>query len=170
MQLCNGDDLGLSQPSISRVISETLDALSTNDMLRRFVKFPREIRDIQRKQTEFMQIANMPGVVGVIDGTHIRIVAPKEFEAEYVNRKNFHSINVQLVFDAKYKIINIFANWPGSTHDARILQQSGLKTLFDRNILPPGCHLLGDSGYPGKRWLLTPYLQPQSNAQIVYNR
>lgn len=74
MQLCNGDDLGLSQPGISRVISETLDALSTNDMLRRFVKFPREIRDIQRKQREFMQIANMPGVVGAIDGTHIRIV------------------------------------------------------------------------------------------------
>ncbi|KAK3896277.1 hypothetical protein Pcinc_000021 [Petrolisthes cinctipes] len=29
---------------------------------------------------EFVQIAEFPGVIGVIDGTHIRITAPKEFE------------------------------------------------------------------------------------------
>ena len=70
MQLCNGDDFGLSQPSISRVISQTLDALSSSDILRQFVSFPVEAREIQTLQSQFMQIARFPGIVGTIDGTH----------------------------------------------------------------------------------------------------
>ena len=38
----------------------------------------------------------MPGVFGCIDGTHIRISRPHEWEASYVNRKGYHSINVQV--------------------------------------------------------------------------
>lgn len=170
MQLCNGDDLGLSQQATSKVISQTLDALVTPAFISRFIKFPTRQGEVQQNQADFMQIAGFPGVVGVIDGTHIRIVAPREYEAEFVNRKRFHSINTQLVFDAKYRIIDVVAKWPGSTHDSRIWNESGLKTMFERNSVPGGCHLLGDSGYPCQRWLLTPYMQPRTEAQEAYNR
>lgn len=45
---------------------------------------------------------NFPGIVGIIDCTHIGIFPPKTDdpvhpEYIYVNRKNYHSINVQLV-------------------------------------------------------------------------
>ncbi|KAK3873579.1 hypothetical protein Pcinc_021422 [Petrolisthes cinctipes] len=171
MQLCNSDDLGPSQQTVSRVITETLDALSSRPILAQFIKFPITPQETQRKKMEFVQVAGFPGVIGVIDGTHIRITAPKEFEAEYVNRKRYHSINTQIVFDAKYKIIDIVANWPGSVHDARILNESGLnRFVFGRGMLPDGCHLLGDSGYPSKKWLLTPYLRPRPGLQSNYNR
>ncbi|KAK3868984.1 hypothetical protein Pcinc_025667 [Petrolisthes cinctipes] len=170
MQQCSGDDLGLSQPSISRVIKQTVEALASPAITTRIIKFPRARIDIQRTQNEFMQIANFPGVVGIVDGTHIRIVAPTEYEEEYVNRKHYHSINTQIVFDANYKILDVVANWPGSTHDARILRHSGLLRLFETNMVPAGCHLLGDSAYPCKRWLLTPYLRPLAGAQEAYNR
>ncbi|KAK3876809.1 hypothetical protein Pcinc_018427 [Petrolisthes cinctipes] len=172
MQLCNSDDFGLSQPAISRAISQALDALTAWDILRRFVHFPVNPQEIQRMKVEFSRVGGFPGVVGVIDGTHIKIVAPKDHEEVYVNRKNFHSINVQVLFDAKYQPRDIVARWPGSTHDARILRESGLWQAFENHQLPipAGSYLLGDSGYPCKRWLLTPYLRPQGEYQEAYNR
>ncbi len=41
----------------------------------------------------------------------------------YINRKNKHSINIQLICNANYKIINAVAQWPGSTHDSRIIRE-----------------------------------------------
>uniref|UniRef100_A0A3P9B6H7 Putative nuclease HARBI1 n=1 Tax=Maylandia zebra TaxID=106582 RepID=A0A3P9B6H7_9CICH len=111
-----------------------------------------------------------PGVVGVIDGTHVRIIAPSEDEAVFVNRRNFHSINVQIVFNAACKILDIVAKWPGSTHDARMLSESSIRQLFERRYVPANYHLLVDSGYPCKPWLLTPYLQPRQGPQLNYNR
>ncbi|XP_050710099.1 putative nuclease HARBI1 isoform X2 [Eriocheir sinensis] len=37
-------------------------------------------------------------------------------------------------------------------------------------MVPAGCHLLGDSAYPSKKWLLTPYVRPQPGPQSAYNR
>uniref|UniRef100_A0A3P9BSJ7 Putative nuclease HARBI1 n=1 Tax=Maylandia zebra TaxID=106582 RepID=A0A3P9BSJ7_9CICH len=111
-----------------------------------------------------------PGVVGVIDGTHVRIIAPSEDEAVFVNGRNFHSINVQIVVNAACKILDMVAKWPGCTHDARMLSESGIRQLFERRYVPANCHLLGDSGYPCKPWLLTPYLQPCQGPQLNYNR
>ncbi len=170
MQMCNGDDLGPSQSTISCVINDTLNALTSPSIVQQFVQFPVNVRDIQRKQAAFMNIAGFPGVIGVIDGTHVRITAPHDNEAEYVNRKHFHSINTQIVFDADHYILDVIAKWPGSTHDARMLNESGLKVLFERNYMPTSCHLLGDSGYPCKRWLLTPFLRPLPGPQTDYNR
>ncbi|KAK0144096.1 hypothetical protein N1851_017547 [Merluccius polli] len=47
--------------------------------------------------------------------------------------------------------------------------ESGLRQLFERHRVPVGCHLLGDSGYPCKTWVWTPYLNPQPGAQLKYN-
>ena len=35
-------------------------------------------------------------MIECIDGTQVPINAPKENEGDYVNRKSFHSINVQV--------------------------------------------------------------------------
>ena len=62
-----------------------------------------------------MAIAGMPGVVGAIDGTHIKIIAASKDEDVFVNRKKVHSINTQIAFDATFNIIDVVAKWPGST-------------------------------------------------------
>ena len=95
-----------------------------------------------------MEIAGIPGVIGAIDGTHIKIIAPSQDEDIFVNRKKPYSINTQIVFDARYNILDIVAKWPRSTHDSRILMESGLMQLFEQHHVPAGCHLLGDSGAP----------------------
>ena len=47
----------------------------------------------------FFKIAGFPSVIAAIDGTHIRIIAPHEHEEQYVNRKHYHSVNVQATCD-----------------------------------------------------------------------
>ncbi|XP_045122948.1 putative nuclease HARBI1 [Portunus trituberculatus] len=76
MQQCSADDLGTSQQTISRVIIDTLEALSDNAILSQFIRFPVTQLETQRRKEEFLQIAGFPEVIGAIDGTHVRIVAP----------------------------------------------------------------------------------------------
>lgn len=116
-----------------------------------------------------MKITNVPGLMGVIDGTHIRIVVPRESEQEYINRKNFHSINIQLFLDSQYRILDALTQWPGSVHDSRIFNECGLKEDFEMSITPGGCHLIADNGCPCQLRLLTPILQPRDAAQEAYN-
>ena len=55
--------------------------------------FREGMRDIV---SDFNELAGMPCTIGAIDGTHVRITAPKDEEWTYVNRKGEHSINVQV--------------------------------------------------------------------------
>jgi len=38
-----------------------------------------------------------PRVIGIIDGTHIKIEAPKENYESYINRKGYHFIQLQVI-------------------------------------------------------------------------
>ena len=87
MQLCNGDDMGVSQSSVSRAIARTLESLSSDRMVQRFIKFPLQANQIRDNQDKFFLI-----IVGAIDGTHFQIIAPNVNVNEFVNRHHFHSI------------------------------------------------------------------------------
>ena len=97
-----------------------------------------------------------PGVVGLIDGTHISIRAPVEEPDAYINRKKFHSINVQVICDENMVFTDVVAGWPGSVHDSRVLRNSAVSNTA-ANKFPGNTHLLGDGGYPLQTWLITPY-------------
>lgn len=85
----------------------------------------------------------------------------------YVNCKGYHFINIQIACNANYNIFNLVARWPGSTHDARILQESGLHQDFKAGRIN-GLRL-GNSGYPLKRWLITPIITPRTDQERRYN-
>ena len=108
----------------------------------------------------FERMKGFPGVVGAIDGTHIPIKAPKENPNDYINRKFFHSIQLQAVFDADLLCTDAFCGFPGRIHDARAFRNS---PLFEDarsgpdELFPGNTHILGDSAYPLQKWLLTPF-------------
>lgn len=111
--------------------------------------------EIQKVVDAFHRKANFPGVIGAIDGTHIRIRAPKEYKEVYVNRKGFHSIVLQAVCREDLRFIHVEAGWAGSTHDARVLKTSD---LWNNGLAWCGDgHLIGDAAYPVRKWLLAPY-------------
>jgi hypothetical protein len=43
----------------------------------------------------FFKVAGFPGIVGVVDGTHVQIIAPSVDENEFIKRHHYHSINAQ---------------------------------------------------------------------------
>lgn len=164
-QLLDGDSLGYSQPTISRVITAVSTALCRR--VDDYIKIPTAgyASDCKRN---FYDIANFPGVIGCIDGTHVAIQEPSENPEQYRNRKGYTSINVQVACDPRYKFINIVAKWPGSTHDSFMLRQSNLWDYFQENR-HDGL-ILGDSAYPCKYWLMTPYSHPDTPIKANFNK
>lgn len=78
----------------------------------------------------------MPGVLSIVDGTHVTVSAlPNAIEHAYMNRKGFHSINVQIACDSKMLITNINARFPGSTHDSYIFLGSQLFNFLNQLYL-----------------------------------
>ena len=165
-QLILGDAFGISQASACRCVWETIELLNT--FAARFIRFPTSEEDRNSTMQGFYEYAGFPGVVGIIDCTHIKIEAPSENEDAYVNRRGSHSINVQCVTDDKYKFISVSAKWPGGKHDMGILTESAVYTAFENGQLHG--RLLGDSGYALLNWLLVPFREILTEAQRRYQQ
>ena len=72
------DTFGVDKSTVSRAITDVSRALIAKQ--HRFIKWP---------------LTNDECVIGCVDGTHVWLQAPSKHESNYVNRKGFHSINVQ---------------------------------------------------------------------------
>lgn len=82
-QLLAADTAGVSQSTASRSLSDITDWFVAHSTV--FIQWhtPEEEKAMQIRVFNKFQI---PGVVGCIDGSHVRIMAPKENEDAYVNR------------------------------------------------------------------------------------
>ncbi|XP_013381198.1 putative nuclease HARBI1 [Lingula anatina] len=164
-----GDTVGPSKSTVSRVVRKVALALCEHQA--DFIKFPVTPQaSAGMSDGFFLRIAGFPGCICCIDCTHVRIQAPSENEPAFVNRKNFHNINVQAVCDHKGKFTNIVAKWLGSVHDSHVFNTSSLGRELARHNTSELGTLLGDSGYACKPYLLTPYLNPTTRAQERFNR
>jgi len=108
----------------------------------------------------FEEKRGFPGVMGAIDGTHIPIKAPKHNHEQYINRKGFFSIQLQVICDPDLLITDVFCGYPGSVHDTCVFRNSPICCEVEvnpDNYFPGNSHILGDAAYPLKRWLLTPF-------------
>lgn len=129
---------GPSPLIVSRPIHATTKALTAPNIQRQFIHFPIDHHTVRRNQATIMRTTGFSGLVGAIDCTHARIIAANINEETYVNRKRYHRINVQLVVDANYKILDLVA-----THDIGVLSKRALTALFGQNYVPLGVELCG---------------------------
>ena len=80
---------------------------------------------------------------------------------------------LQCVVDHEMKFTNVYTGWPGCVHDARVLRNSALYREAEAgNLILRDHHIFGDSAYPLRNWLVTPFknfgnLTPQ---QIRFNK
>lgn len=91
----------------------------------------------------------------------IPIIVPKNDPNDYYNRKQFSSIVLHGVADAEGRFIPVSTGYPGSIHDARVLQQSGRwgNTRTGEEIRPL---LVADPVYKLTNWCMKPH--PETTA------
>ena len=151
------DRFGISTSTVHRTVwrvSRALRRLSASIVVWPSGQRARQIMD------GFKDRKGVPGIIGAVDGTHIRIKVLQHDEGSYVNRKKFHSVILQGVCDDEMIFTDCVAGWPGSVHDSRVFANSELYQEATSNnavLFPGGSFLLGDTGYPLMTWCLTPF-------------
>ena len=116
-----------------------------------------------------------------IDGSHISIRCPPggaEAAKEYYNFKNFYSVILVAIVNAKYRFIWGCFGYPGTLHDSMIFQSIELYSYLTSGtfqnmaqiegsvMVPP--ILLGDGAFPFHPWLMKPYSQATLKIEEKY--
>ncbi|KAI4469891.1 hypothetical protein MML48_1g01255 [Holotrichia oblita] len=94
-----GEITGIHQSTASKTIAEVMNKIWQKANL--WIKFPSSNEEIYETQ----HVYTFPAAVGLLDCTHVLIRKPSQFGDEYINRKDFVSINVQATRDAQDKFI-----------------------------------------------------------------
>ena len=141
------DRFGVCEASVLR-IRNRLCNMFIDKVMKKVIKFP----DVDKCRETANQF---PGVVGAIDGTHIRIPRPVHDGDQFFNRKVFYSFNTQVMCDFNLEFIDVFTGFPGRVHDARVFHKSPIPEFLSN--LPNEFHILGDAAYPLLINLLTPF-------------
>jgi hypothetical protein len=119
---------------------------------------------------EFAKTWNLPNCVGAIDGKHIAIQCPANSGSDYYNYKQFFSIVLMAVCDAKYRFTLIDVGAYGREGDKQVYSTSEIsKSLEDGSLGLPGPakllfsskvtphFLVGDDAFPLKTFMMKPY-------------
>lgn len=152
------DRFDVTRSSAYRVYRRICKAIAVH-LSQRFIQFPSGAR--AREESErFEETRGFPGVMGAIDGCHIPIKAPRKNPEQYINRKGYHSIQLQVICDTSMRFTDVFCGFPGSVHDARVFRNSPFFMDAEEDpqqLFPGNTHLIEDAAYPLKSWILTPF-------------
>ncbi|KZS05509.1 F14D2.9-like protein [Daphnia magna] len=110
----------------------------------------------------------MPGVVGCIDRTHVRIVRPVSYEKAYANRKYYTTLSMFKEFFMPNVIFYRSTQQSLAVITTTIFKASLIGKKFAHGFFGHG-FLLGDSGYGCSTYLITLYGNPatvQENVSI----
>lgn len=99
LQIIGDTFFSFDKATVSRVVRRVTLALAGK--LNDFVKFPVTADEKKEAKEGLYKIAGFPCAIGCVDGTHVRIKAPPDNEPDFVNRKGYHSVNVQGICNHK---------------------------------------------------------------------
>jgi len=92
---CVSDRFNVGKATAWRSVQKVVNALYKN--VATFIKWP-TIEEAEQNMQTTERLYGFPGVIGAVDGTHIKITAPNENSDSYINRKGFHSIQLQVSY------------------------------------------------------------------------
>lgn len=162
-----GEQYGIGIGTVSRIIHYVTNAII--ECYSGLIQMPVTREECSQISFSFYEVADMPNIVGCVDGCLIPIQRPSRNEHVFVSRKGFHAMNAMFVCRPNLLFSYVDAKFPGATQDAAVYRESSLRQAFVDGVIPQG-YLLGDSGYALSSHLLTPVLNPQGRAANNYNR
>ena len=163
---------GIGISTVSLIVSEVCEAIvecmweaSVNKLM------PKTTKDFEEKMLDTEELWQFPFSWASVDGCHIPIKCPpggKESCKEYHNFKNFYSVVLMAMVDAKYRFVWGSCGFPGNSHDSVILQSTSLWQQIKNGVFLPAftnkLHgtsipplIIGDSAFPFEEWLMKPY-------------
>ena len=154
--------------TICNLVREVMDVLwQTLCPLHMAIPSEEKLFDIAQ---DFYSLWDLPHCIGAIDGSHIEIKKPPGSVSLYRNYKNFFSIVLQAVVDARCKFLVIDVGGYGHQLDTTTFRNSTFYTaLHDNSIkIPQDDELpnfriilpyffIGDGAYPLSEHLMKPY-------------
>ncbi|XP_033731771.1 putative nuclease HARBI1 [Pecten maximus] len=148
------DRFGVGEATVTQCRNKILKIVLKN-LKKKFVVWPTH-EEMLEEENLFAARNGFPDIVGALDGTRIPISKPRDHPQTYVNRKGFHSIQLQAICRHDMRFSHLYVGYPGSVHDARVL-----RNLYLWDVGLQRCnmqhHVLADGAYPLRRWLLTPF-------------
>ena len=172
---------GIHQCTVSKTIIKVSNAINSI-MGPQFLHLPKSVNDMQETVSEFEQ--KLFGIIqafGCIDGTRIQIKRPTENSRDYFCYKQYFSLNIQDIYNAKRKFIDIDCRWPGSVHDAKSFANSTITRKFREGSLAGTLHevlpgygavrnyLIADPAYPLTPFCTKEYHSCSNNQQVIFN-
>ena len=163
---------GLGTPTVCNIVIEVSRAIIENlweESVGRH--WPKTEAEFLEKMIEMESMWQFPFCFGGVDGCHIPIRCPsggREANKEYHNFKNFYSIVLMGMVDAKYRFIWASCGFPGNSHDSIIFQATDLfQSITEGDTIPNIAKnengvmisplILGDSAFPFRKWLMKPF-------------
>lgn len=147
------DRFDMSKGAAHRIVMEITQLLCQLKYL--YIRWP-EPGALARLAEDFDNRCGFPGVVGCMGSSDIHVKPPNcHNRVDFINRKGWPSINMLAICDTTMAFTYIYADMPGSCPNAGVFRASEAFNLLQE--LPCPYHVLGNSAYPLKTSLLTPY-------------
>ena len=160
-------DLGIA--TIQGIVCEAIVHNLWHDAIS--VHFPSSEEHMKEKIIDMEERWQFPCCWSAVDGCHISIKCPDggaEGAKEYHNFKNFYSVILMGLVNAKYRFVWASVGFPGNSHDSIILQSTQVwKDITQNNIIPSISKMIGgvkvgplivaDSAFPCTTWIMKPF-------------
>jgi len=130
------------------------------------ITFPTSRQGLERNAHAFERRSMIPNIVGAIDGSHIRVAAPRRNEDSYFNRKKYHSVILQGIVDPRGYFMSADCGFPGRMGDAKVLRYTAVYQNAMKWFGRFGYYIYGDDAYPLRPWLMTGYSKPNAEQEI----
>ena len=147
-----------------------------------YIKFPETKAETVAATETFAELSELPNIVGAIDGSHVKIKAPKDSAVDYFGRYQQHDFIIQAVVNGRKLFLDFACGYPGSMHDAWVVRRSAIFGRAERREIlsaptvnfkghEVGPYLVGDSAYPLCLSLMKPYPEgTRDRDEIKFNK